>query len=196
MADDGWSRAFMAASGVPMAGDRQDDALRALVNEARAEGLDRSRMAVLAAHREVEVREAVASRRDCPVALQATLAHDRRGSVRVALASCAGIAIGVAGELARDKDASVLKALARNSATPRQVLEALALHRRPDVARLARRALDGGSPAAGAVEQTATRPAFVRPSAHAEQSSPVGERRARALAPRPEVGRSGPRPAR
>ncbi|WP_156163821.1 hypothetical protein [Demequina maris] len=197
MADDGWSRALMAASGVPVAGEARDDGLRAVVMEARADGLPRSRILELAQHREPAVREAVASRPDCPLGMQASLAHDRRTSVRVALAAGPGLAGAIAGVLAKDRELSVLKALARNSATPRHVLERLAAHRREDVARLAQRSLDG-------VVLTSSRAQVAeledRPRARdgaTEERSPVGDRVDRVLAPRPSVPpRDGAGPAR
>ncbi|MDN4475056.1 hypothetical protein QQX09_04190 [Demequina sp. SYSU T00192] len=197
MADDGWSRALMAASGVPVASDARDDGLRAIVMEARADGLSRERVIALAQHREPAVREAVAARPDCPLGMQATLAHDRRTSVRVALASGPGLAGSIASVLAQDRELSVLKALARNAATPRAVLGRLAEHRREDVARLARRSLDGvvlgAHPAR--VEEIEERPRATAPPT-AGTPSPVGERAAGVLAPRPSVPpRGGARPA-
>ncbi|WP_156160612.1 hypothetical protein [Demequina soli] len=194
MADDGWSRAFMAASGVPVASERADDGLRAVVNEARADGLARARVMELARHREPAVREAIASRADCPLGMQATLAHDRRASVRVALAAGGGLAAAIARVLADDKDVAVLKALARNAATPRPVLETLAAHRREEVARLARRAIDGALPAPAPRPPTEIdeRPAR---APMADPASPVGERAARTLPPRPVVPPRAHRPA-
>ncbi|WP_062383891.1 hypothetical protein [Demequina iriomotensis] len=196
MGDDGWSRAFMAASGVPVASERADDGSRALVNEARADGLDRARILALGAHRVPEVREAIAARSDCPIGMQATLAHDRRASVRVALAAGRGLAAGVAAELAEDRELAVVKALARNARTPRAVLEVLAANRREDVARLARRALDGVQLDARhraaedpALSVRGPAPGEAAASRDAQAASPVGDRTARVLAPRPQVGR-------
>ncbi|WP_062524558.1 hypothetical protein [Demequina rhizosphaerae] len=188
MADDGWSRALMAASGVPVASESRDDGLRAVVMEARTDGLPRERVIALAQHREPAVREAVAARPDCPLGMQASLAHDRRASVRVALASGPGLAGSIAGVLAQDRELSVLKALARNAATPRPVLERLAAHRRDDVARLARRSLDGVvlGAAPATVAEIEERPrAGAAPAS--EERSPVGDRASPVLAPRPSV---------
>ncbi|WP_156164977.1 hypothetical protein [Demequina silvatica] len=195
----------MAASGVPVAGEARDDGLRAVVMEARSDGLPRERLFVLVEHREPAVREAIAARPDCPLGMQATLAHDRRASVRVALASGAGLAGAIAGVLALDRDLSVLKALARNSATPRTVLERLAAHRREEVARLARRSLSGEVVAApggtsgvargAGLAELADRPSTPR-GAPPQERSPVGDRPDRVLPPRPAVPpRQPPRPA-
>ncbi|WP_062517601.1 hypothetical protein [Demequina gelatinilytica] len=190
MSDDGWSHALMAASGVPVAAGRRDDGVRALVNEARADGLDRARLAALGGHRAPEVREAIAARPDCPLAIQATLVHDRRASVRVALASSAGLAVAIAGALSHDREPSVLKALARNAGTPTPVLETLAAHRREDVARLARRSLEGavlgkGTVSVAELEDRAGRQQ--RAQAPVPGEAPVRARSPRALAPRPQV---------
>ncbi len=193
MGDDGWSRALMAASGVPVAAEARDDGLRAVVMEARSDGLARERLFALADHREPAVREAIAARPDCPLGMQATLAHDRKASVRVALASGAGLAGAIAGVLVADRDLAVLKALARNAATPRGVLERLAGHRREEVSRLARRALAGEVVAApgAVVAELVDRGATVR-DPRPEDRSPVGDRPDRVLPPRPSVP---PRPS-
>jgi len=197
VSDDGWSRALMAASGVPVATGAQDDELRALVNEARSDGISRARVMQLAQHRETAVREAVAARPDCPLGMQASLAHDRRASVRIALASSGALAVAISKVLVADREVGVLKALARNPVVPRAVLETLAAHRREEVARLARRALEGGLPAP---RQSATREleegARAARRSTSDAPSPVGDRAARVLPPRPTVGGLAPRPPR
>lgn len=189
MSDDGWSRALMAASGVPVASEARDDGVRAVVMEARSDGLARPRILELAQHKEAVVREAIASRPDCPLGMQASLAHDRRTSVRVSLAAGAGLAGSIAAVLVGDREPAVLKALARNAVTPRNVLERLAVHRREDVARLARRALDGVTlaPTRSGVQEIEEHQG-ARTAPPREVASPVGERVARVLAPRPAVG--------
>lgn len=116
MSDDGWSRALMAASGVPVASEARDDGVRALVMEARSDGLARPRILELAQHKEAAVREAIASRPDCPLGMQASLAHDRRASVRVSLAAGAGLAGSIAAVLVGDREPAVSR---RSRATPR-----------------------------------------------------------------------------
>lgn len=193
MADQGWSSALMAASGVAVHSSGQDDAVRALVMEARSAALTKERAIELSRRREPDIREAIASRHDCPLGVQANLLHDRRASVRIALASNPELFGAVADELSRDRDVAVLKALARSAGAPRRVLEALARHRRDEVARLARRALDGTVVTARTLtpelEEGARAAADAADSAPA---SPVGERAARTYAPRPSVGRAAP----
>ena len=191
MTDDGWSRALMAASGVAVMGGRQDDALRALVMEARSGALSRARAIELSLRREPDVREAIAARDDCPLAIQANLLHDRRASVRIALASNGALFGGVAEELSRDRDPAVLKALARSGGTPRRVLETLATHRREEVARIARRTLDGTVVTVrGQVPELEERGPGGGADAMAARS-PAEGRDARTYAPKPSVG---PRP--
>ncbi|MDN4482792.1 hypothetical protein [Demequina lignilytica] len=193
MADQGWSSALMAASGVAVHGAAQDDAIRALVMEARTASLARARAIELSRRREPEIREAIAARHDCPLGVQANLLHDRRASVRIALASNKELFAAVAEELARDRDVAVLKALARSEGAPRRVLETLAGHRRDEVARLARRALDGTVVTARSLVpelEEGAREAAAAPDSPAQ--SPVGQRTARTYAPRPAVRRDAP----
>lgn len=192
MADQGWSSALMAASGVAVHGGAQDDAVRALVMEARSATLTRERAIELSRRREHEIREAIAARHDCPLGVQANLLHDRRTSVRIALASNKELFGAVAEELARDRDVAVLKALARSEGAPRRVLEGLAVHRRDEVARLARRALDGTVVTARSLVPELEEERDRLPAAVTDDQSPVGERTSRTYAPRPAVGRPVP----
>ncbi len=202
MAEDGWSRALMAASGVPVAGAR-DEGWRALVMEASQSALTRDRMEELSRHRDPAVREAIAGRRDLPLGLQASLVHDRRASVRTVLAANSTIGAAIAGVLAEDRDTAVLKALARGEGVPRAVLTILAAHRREDVARLAQRALDGVVLAPGGrLPEIEERHGTARATT-TDEASPAQGREGRTLAPRPTVGRlrhdgptSGPGAAR
>lgn len=84
---------------------------------AQATDPDTARMQLvhLASHRRPEVRGAVASRRDCPLATMLTLVHDSH--------------------------TQVVEALALNPSSPRVVLEALVDHRRESVRVLAARRL-------------------------------------------------------
>lgn len=194
MADQGWSSALMAASGVAVHGARQDDEVRALVMEARSATLTKDRAVELSRRREPDVREAIAARHDCPLGVQATLLHDRRASVRIALASNPELFGAVADELSRDREVAVLKALARSAGAPRRVLEVLAGHRREEVARLAQRALDGTVVTARTLTPELEEGARAAAADHAYSTpaSPVGERVARTYAPRPSVGRAAP----
>lgn len=203
MAQDGWSNALMAASGVAVAGAQRDDELWALVMEARAADLRRERLVELAQHRETEVREAIASRADCPLGMQATLCHDRKASVRIALAAGPGLAGSIARILATGREAAVLKALARNDVTPRDVLTQLSRHRREEVAHLATRALTGAPaprlepPASDFAARQALEWRAVGERGAGESgtvsSSPVGQRTAPTYAPRPQVPMPGAR---
>ncbi|WP_062380591.1 hypothetical protein [Demequina pelophila] len=194
MGDDGWSRAMLAASGVPVSGGTRDDALRAIVMEARAARLGRSRLIELSTHRSPDVREAIAARHDCPLGVQGALLHDRRPGVRVSLAANPMLAGSIAGHLARDRDVAVLKALARSATAPAEVLRLLAEHRREDVARIARRALAGGAAQEAARTPAAELEDGPRPARPVEaDASPATGRVARMYAPRP-VARTMARP--
>lgn len=193
--DDGsWSRAFMASSGMPLGGQVRRTR-SSTWHEAAGADLARHRFAELAHDRDPDVREVLARRDDCPMAVLATLAHDARVDVRVAVAANTAANHAILEQLARDRDPAVLKAVARNSSTHEALREVLARHRKADVRHVAQRVRDqvaatGRSDAASA---EATLPPELRERA-ATAGSPVSDdpgSRARppaTLAPRPEVG--------
>ncbi|WP_084105069.1 hypothetical protein [Demequina sp. NBRC 110056] len=137
--DASWSRAYLASSGLGTARVRQRQ-VSAEWHEASGADLARPRFAELAHHRDVDVREVLARRPDCPLAVLASLAHDARAAVRVAVAANPTANPSVLAQLGRDRDAAVLKAVARNRATPADTRARLATHRRPEVRRAAERA--------------------------------------------------------
>ena len=203
MGDDGWSRALVASTGVPVSSSRDDDEVRALAHEAGADGLEHARMAELATSRHPVVREAIAARKDLTLALQAALVHDRKRGVRVALAANGTLTTPIARELLKDREASVLKALARNDGVADEILMALTRHRREEVAHLARRSRDartGGALAptpsprsVGELEDGAReRARAAEERRRAAEASPADGRSARAYAPRPSARGAAP----
>lgn len=194
--DDGsWSRAFMASSGIGVSsGEQRHESPER--HEAAGADLPRPRFAQLAQHRDPGVREALARRPDCPMAVLATLAHDARTPVRVAAAANAASNVAILEHLARDRDPAVLKAVARNVATPPALRAALARHRKADVRRVAEKAIaDGAASDTGTVAPDAALPYELRDRA-LESGAALGDegpsrrRVPQTLAPRPAVGRA------
>lgn len=140
--DATWARAFMASAGVHLGDDAVTRHHSPAWQEARAVATLPERLRQLAVDREVEVREGVASRGDCPLGILIALAHDRAPDVRIAVAGSARLSRAIAELLCGDRESSVLKALARNDSLPLDLLERLAFHKREDVRRLAARRLD------------------------------------------------------
>ena len=198
--DDGsWSRAFMASSGIGVtSGQHRHESPER--HEAAGANLARPRFAELAHHRDPGVREALARRADCPMAVLATLAHDARSQVRVAAAANPAANAAILEHLARDRDAGVVKAVARNVATPPALRILLTRHRKADVRHVAERVIAQGIDATAAsaplesalpheLRDRAGEPA---PPANAP-STPARRHVPRTYAPRPLVDRqTGP----
>ena len=139
--DGSWSRAFMVSAGMSVARDEAKNQGSPEWHEARGSNLPRARFLELAHHRDTDVREALAGHPECPMGVLASLAHDHRTVVRVAAAANPRANPTVLEHLARDRDTRVLKAVAHHRSTPLEVLAALAEHRKPEVRRVATRAL-------------------------------------------------------
>ncbi|WP_297082412.1 hypothetical protein [uncultured Demequina sp.] len=189
--DASWSRAFMAGSGL---GSGASPGRRESPERHEASGADLlpARFAQLARHRDAEVREAIARRVDCPMAVLASLAHDSRASVRTAAASNRAANPAILEQLAGDRDRSVVKAVARNLSASTELRETLARHRWSDVRRVAgRTAAEVAQAAAGSAQESAGLPSELRDRAPragtpaTEAGSTVAPRRI----PLPRTGR-------
>ncbi|WP_430867695.1 hypothetical protein [Demequina aurantiaca] len=171
-----WSRAFMASTGMSLSQNADNQrATSPEWHEAINPDLDRARLMELATSRSTAIREAIASRSDCPLGVLAALAHDHRTSVRCEVAANPSMPRAIAEVLMRDRDASVLKAIARNDAAPQDVVAFLAAHRKEDVRRVASKRRTAEEAA-----ETLT---------HLTMPEPEGrpERPAATFAPRPDV---------
>lgn len=199
--DDGsWSRAYMASSGLTLAGRARSET--AELHLAASADLSRQRIASLSQHKDPAVREAIARRADCPFGVLAALAHDSRPLVRIAVAAHPRAGRTVLEHLARDRDPHVVKAVARNAAAPLDLVQALLSHRREEVRHLARRMCDERAAAPLAEQEAAPASMFAPvdqravslhreapPSPAPAETYPVRKVAPRTLAPRPSVGR-------
>lgn len=140
--DTSWTRALMATAGIAIGHDTTPRHASAEWYEAGDVDTPMTRVQKLATSKDSEVRTVVARRPDCPMGILATLAFDHDSDVRAAVAGNPRIAGAVAAHLAKDRDAKVVKALARNHVIDLPLLQALALHRKEDIRRVASRNLD------------------------------------------------------
>ncbi|WP_084038474.1 hypothetical protein [Demequina sp. NBRC 110053] len=200
--DDGsWSRAFMASSGLGTSQVRRRQ-VSPEWHEASGAELPRPRFAQLAHHRDVDVREVLGRREDCPLAVLASLSHDARAAVRAAVGANPAANAAVLEHLASDRDSSVLRAVAHNRATPDAVRARLLDHRRAEVRRAAERAVaelaaerqDRGPSTAGGglpaeLHDRALDSAGLRSGEASPADAPSRRTSPRAYAPRPAVGR-------
>ncbi len=108
--------------------------------DARAQGLHRTHIALLAQSRHRAVREAIAKRDDLPLGIQAALANDDWHEVRATVAANPRIAGSILDALADDRHHLVLLSLLSNDAASREAVRKLESHKRPDV-RIAAQAL-------------------------------------------------------
>lgn len=168
-------------------------------HEASGADLARPRFAELAHHRDVDVRETLARREDCPMAVLATLAHDARAVVRVAVAANPAARPAILEHLAKDRDTAVAKAVARNRAAPATLRQELCGHRKGEVRRAALRAVaeHGQMNPTGDLTARTDVPAELRDATqpHEERAADKPMRRSepRTYAPRPVVA-ARPRP--
>lgn len=105
------------------------------------EPLDTQTMAHLALSRRREVRQALASRADVPLAIQAILASDSWFAVRATVAHNPSAARSVLTNLASDAHRRVIEALLETPSAPSEALERLAGHTLPTVRMKAARLL-------------------------------------------------------
>jgi len=137
-----WTRALMASSGIAIGHDLTPRHESPEWYEAAAADTPLQRVQKLSTCKERDVRVVIARRADCPMGVLASLAFDHDSEVRAGVAGNPRITEAVSTHLARDRDAKVVKALARNHAIDLALLQALALHKKDDVRRVASRNLD------------------------------------------------------
>ncbi|WP_062524556.1 hypothetical protein [Demequina rhizosphaerae] len=124
------------------------------VEEAAAPGLTKERIQELGGSRNALVREAVATRDDCPFGLMVTLAHDHAVPVRAAMAANPKVLHSILDYLSHDRQVAVLCAVAGNPSTGQEILEALAAHRKGEVRDAAAAALDARAEQADTADHT------------------------------------------
>lgn len=101
--------------------------------EARAAGLHRTHIALLAQSRHRAVREAIAKRDDLPLGVQASLADDDWHEVRATVAANPHIAGSILDALTDDRHHLVLIALLSNPSLRTEAMRKLEGHKRADV---------------------------------------------------------------
>lgn len=131
--------------------------------DARAAGLHRTHIALLAQSRHRAVREAIAKRDDLPLGVQASLADDDWHEVRATVAANPHIAGSILEALADDRHHVVLIALLSNPSLRAEAMRKLEGHKRADVrsaaqARVERHAAEAGNAAPHAAHEDGATP--------------------------------------
>lgn len=114
------------------------------VQEALQPDLHRAHIQQLSQSKNWMVRQAIASRTDCPLGVMVVLAHDGHTEVRVTLAANPTISRAVMEHLAQDKHAEVPISLTTNPNVEMDIVEKLAFHKRTEVRTAASARLDAG----------------------------------------------------
>jgi len=138
MSDGDWPReGHLMARGFSYAPGASDEV-------AAASALDLTREAVsqYAQSKNYLVREAISYRADCPLGMLVALAHDSHVEVRCGVATNTASTRTLLELLSRDRHEQVVLAVIANPHTPGEVVEALALNKKPAVARAAAARVD------------------------------------------------------